>query len=149
MDKKMSYHATDFLADLFGPTPSTAALVPEPDRQPDPVTAPAVDPADLGPSGFDPADWTRQPDATGRWGWEAHNRPEWQRWWAHSEDVIEPGEPCPHCGSLEKWWDLDGGEHCQRCEGDKLARGRRFAEKAARLRGAASSGKREIQRNRS
>jgi hypothetical protein len=26
--------------------------------------------ADLRPSAFDPADWIRQPDATGRWGWQ-------------------------------------------------------------------------------
>lgn len=32
MDKKMSYQASDFLTDLFGPTPSPAVAAPEPDQ---------------------------------------------------------------------------------------------------------------------
>jgi hypothetical protein len=90
----MSFQASDFLAGLFGPAgPSTAAAVSDPE----PMAAPVIDPADLGPSlvpvtlpapipsgsdpqaadlgpsGFDPAGWT--------WGsptrpaGEAGNRP--------------------------------------------------------------------------
>jgi len=49
-------------------------------------------------------------------------------------DTIEPGEPCPRCGSLEKWWDFWGGEHCQQCEADQLERARGLVERAAELR---------------
>ena len=49
-------------------------------------------------------------------------------------DAIEPGEPCPRCGSLEKWWDLHGGEHCQHCEAEKLKQALSLADRAAELR---------------
>jgi len=47
---------------------------------------------------------------------------------------IEPAEPCPTCGGLEKWWDLLGGEHCMACERLTLARAHRWAARAAAIR---------------
>ena len=58
------------------------------------------------------------------------------------DEATEPGPACPVCGSLEKWWDILGGEHCQVCEREKLDRALRWAEKAARLREQAQPRKR-------
>ena len=52
--------------------------------------------------------------------------------WDDIQVVIDAGEPCPKCGSLEKWWDLRGGEHCQQCQ--PLHRAHALADLAARLR---------------
>ena len=82
--------------------------------------------------------WVRRQDHTGRWGWEAPGLPEWQRWWAGCDfdDLPEPGDSCPRCGSLEFWWDLWNNAHCCQCEADKLNRSRSLAARAARLRAA-------------
>ncbi|MCP4535592.1 MAG: hypothetical protein GY832_00425 [Chloroflexi bacterium] len=45
-------------------------------------------------------------------------------------DAVDPGEPCPRCGSLDKWWDLWGGEHCNRCEWTKVERSQRLVSRA-------------------
>ena len=45
-------------------------------------------------------------------------------------DAVDAGEPCPRCGSLDKWWDLWGGEHCVRCEWTKVDRSQRLASRA-------------------
>ncbi len=47
-------------------------------------------------------------------------------------EVVETGEPCPKCGSLEKWWDPWGKEHCQQC--DPLRHAIALADLAARIR---------------
>ena len=62
---------------------------------------------------------SRQVEPTGSDGWPA--------------DAIDAGEPCPACGSLEKWFDLRGNEHCQRCEADGLEKALRLADRAAEL----------------
>ena len=49
-------------------------------------------------------------------------------------NAMEPGDPCPTCAGLAKWWDIQGGEHCQRCEAGRLERGWRLAARASRLR---------------
>ena len=49
-------------------------------------------------------------------------------------DSIDPGEPCPVCGSLLKWWDGWGTEHCQNCERETLTRAHALAEWAAAIR---------------
>ena len=74
------------------------------------------------------AGWVRRQDAAGRWGWEASDLPEEARWWAVADfdELPEPGQPCPRCGSLEKWTDLLGGEHCGQCKARKLARAERL-----------------------
>ncbi len=46
--------------------------------------------------------------------------------------VEEAGEPCPKCGSLEKWWDPNGKEHCQQC--CPIRRALALADLAARIR---------------
>ena len=46
--------------------------------------------------------------------------------------VEEVGEPCPKCGSLEKWWDFDNKVHCQQCE--PIRRALALADLAARIR---------------
>jgi hypothetical protein len=45
-----------------------------------------------------------------------------------------PGDPCLRCGSLEKWWDILGGEHCQQCQRATLDKALQLADLAARLR---------------
>jgi hypothetical protein len=50
------------------------------------------------------------------------------------DEATEPGQACPRCGSLEKWWDILGGEHCQQCEHATLERALRLADRAAWLR---------------
>jgi hypothetical protein len=47
-------------------------------------------------------------------------------------DVVETGEPCPKCGSLEKWWDFNNKVHCQQCE--PIRRAIALADLAARIR---------------
>jgi len=136
----MGFDVTDFLGGLYGTAETLRrAATTDPSGDPGPEATAA------GPPGFDFSAWVRRPDAAGQWGWEAPDLTERQRWWAHPENVIDPGEPCPDCGSLERWWDALGGEHCQRCEGGQLARAQRFMEKAARARGAVGTGEREIQ----
>ena len=46
--------------------------------------------------------------------------------------VEEIGDPCPKCGSLEKWWDFNNKAHCQQCK--PLRRAFALADLAARLR---------------
>ena len=54
---------------------------------------------------------------------------------ADDPDVI-PADvpPCPTCGTLELWWDIRGGVHCQHCDSAPFQRGLRLAKRAARLR---------------
>ncbi len=160
MDKKMSYQATNFLADLFGPTPSTAALAPEPGRQPEPVAAPVFDPADratpdeppssggepqaadIGPSGFDPANWIRQPDVTGRWGWQ---RADFDVADCPDFETLPDVLLCPRCGSLEAWQSIasdrcgidPGRWRCLHC--DPPTKSRAVAAQAAKLRRLATA----------
>jgi hypothetical protein len=82
--------------------------------EPDPLGTPTpIDPADLEPC---------------------------QRWWEHGdfEDLPEPADPCPTCGSLAWWEDLAGGRHCLTCERDRFQRAERLATKAADLRARAT-----------
>ncbi len=83
------------------------------------------------------ADWVFRPDAHGRLGWETPDLDEADRWWARADfdDLPEPGEPCPKCGSLEAWWDLLGGQHCQHCDGERLRRSFDLAERAEAVQG--------------
>jgi hypothetical protein len=93
-----------------------------------------VDAPEPAPDPF--AGWVLRPDAAGRMGWEAPDLSEVDRWWVECawEDLPTFPEPCPVCGSLELWWDLLGGVHCQRCERPVLERSLRLAEKAAGIR---------------
>ena len=52
---------------------------------------------------------------------------------ADFDELPEPGDPCPACGSLEKRWGLLGGEHCQRCDARKLDRSLKLDGRFARL----------------
>lgn len=45
-----------------------------------------------------------------------------------------PAPDCPRCGSLELWWDLWGGVHCQHCDAAAFERSRRWAERAVAIR---------------
>ncbi len=126
---------------IFGEPLATAQVI---DR-PKPATVPT---ADLGPSGepqapdpkplgFNPTDWIRQPDATGRWGWERVDldSADWPNF-----DVMPNPAPCPRCGSLELWEsmaaDIGGIEparwRCLKC--DPPTKARRLADLAATLR---------------
>ena len=55
-------------------------------------------------------------------------------------DSVDLGEPCPVCGSLAKWWDSWGTEHCQRCERATLDRAHALAEWAASVRAGRGRG---------
>jgi hypothetical protein len=83
----MDYQATNFLGDLYAdrPVPSTPEATPTATDSP---VIPEPEPSQAGPT-----------VGTG------------QTW----ADAIDPGRPCPRCDSLEKWWDLLGGEHCMIC----------------------------------
>jgi len=54
---------------------------------------------------------------------EVAGGPEVDLWTA---DTIDGPEPCPTCGSLEKWWDVLGRQRCSVCEAATLARGLRI-----------------------
>lgn len=45
-------------------------------------------------------------------------------------DAVDAGDPCPRCGSLDKWWDLWDGEHCCRCEPTNVYRSQQLAARA-------------------
>jgi len=49
-------------------------------------------------------------------------------------ELVEADWACPQCGRLAWWESADGGRHCLDCEAEPLDRGKRLAEKAARLR---------------
>lgn len=143
----MTFETIDFLAALYGdrrpatdPMPGdTAADQAEPPG-PDPAEALGGDggAADPGgePSGFDFSGWVLRPDGKGRLGWEAPDLPEASRWWAVADfdELPEPGDPCPRCGSFETWSDLLGGEHCGQCEPGKLDRSPKLMHPCTRLR---------------
>ena len=50
------------------------------------------------------------------------------------DSAIEPAPACPRCGSLELWWDVWGGQHCQHCQAEGHRWSQQLAERAARLR---------------
>ena len=90
---------------------------------------------DLQP-GPDFSGWAPRLDAHGLLGLEAPNLPDSDRWWsvAGFDDLPEPGDGCPECGSFETWSDLAGGRRCGVCDRDKLTRALWLADRAARLR---------------
>jgi TubC N-terminal docking domain len=53
-------------------------------------------------------------------------------WIEPDDDVCVPH--CPTCGSSELWETLAGTWRCQHCDAAALARSRKLAERAARLR---------------
>ena len=80
--------------------------------------------------------WVQRSDWRDRMGWEAQGLPDEVAWWRRCdfEDLPEPGNPCPKCGSLEYWTDLLGGRHCQHCDGDLLRRGLELVQLAGKIR---------------
>jgi hypothetical protein len=104
----MDYDVGDLLESLFGGTvPTTAAVVVQYSALPEVADVPTmiVDPEET--------DLGEVPDF---------------------DSLPEPGKPCPVCGSLETWWDMRGGEHCQHCERPTLDKAIDWADRAARLR---------------
>lgn len=49
-------------------------------------------------------------------------------------EAIDPPAPCPRCGSLELWQDLEGGWHCLHCEAAGHRRSQQLMQRATRLR---------------
>jgi hypothetical protein len=49
-------------------------------------------------------------------------------------EAVEPGEPCPKCGGLLWWEDLEDGRHCLSCERAGWERSEEVAARARRLR---------------
>ena len=153
----MSFDASDFLAGLYGDRLATSTASPvdpvegarETADRPGPpypgftilrIPDPTItSDASLLPPAIDAPSspfhgWVCRPDHRDQPGWEPPALDESERWWAHPENIIEPGAACPQCGSLEKWWDPTGGEHCQRCEPDRLRRALDLASRSAALR---------------
>jgi hypothetical protein len=93
-----------------GTTPTRAAMVVQPEVLPEPIPRPKA--AELPTLAADT---------------EAVEVPDF-------DSLPLPGDPCPRCGSLEKWWDILGGEHCQQCERATLDKALQWVELAARLR---------------
>jgi len=87
------FDAAGFLAGVFGDPAG-------PGERPDlaAATRPAVvAPTDAGdgdalPDWFDPSEWERRADASGRMGWERIDTPEWMAWWRRCEftDLPQP-----------------------------------------------------------
>jgi len=97
---------------------------------------PAADaPGTLEP-GPDFSGWELRPDFGDRLGLEPADAAEPARWWAHGgfDDLPEPGDGCPQCGSLEAWLDLTGGRRCGECDGSKLGCALQLAHRAGGLR---------------
>jgi hypothetical protein len=123
--KTMDFDVGNLLGNLFGETAGV------PDSPPVPEAADAsADPLAALPF----ADWVLRPDAGGCMGWESPDLSDDERWWAVPDATRSLGSPCPKCGSLMKWWDILGGEHCQKCDRATLERAVRLADRAARLR---------------
>jgi hypothetical protein len=59
------------------------------------------------------------------WGTSLVDCPTW-------ENTEEPGQPCPACGSLETWWNINGKSHCQQCK--PIRRALVLVGKVARIR---------------
>ena len=106
------FDAVHFLEGLFSESSATAFK---------PVQGDTTHGGDPTPAGDQFAGWVRRQDATGRWGWEAPDLPEWQRWWARCqfEDLPEPsGPPEPadqrrkrcHWPARCQWWRSVHGE---------------------------------------
>ena len=127
--------ALHLAADRRHPTNQRGALQPQ--RQPSGEAPPAEADGDPLP-GLDFSAWVLRPDALGRLGLEAPDLPEADRWWSAAgfDDLPDPGDPCPACGSLETWSDLGGGRRCGGCDRDKLAQALQLADRADRLRRA-------------
>ena len=105
----MDFDVCDMLENLFGGAVPAAqpVVLPEPIPQPEvtELPTPAVDPL--------AAEWEKVPDF---------------------DSLPLPGRPCPRCGSLETWWDILGGEHCQQCERATLEKSFQLTDRAAMLR---------------
>jgi len=118
----MNFDVGDLLGNLFGgavvPTLTPEPAGPSADA-PTTDTAPAAE-AGLDALGLDLAERAWAADA-------------WQPW----EDClpVESIQPCPTCGSLDLWWDLLGGVHCQHCDGEVFRRSLELLDLAERIRG--------------
>jgi hypothetical protein len=114
--EEMGFDATDFLAGPFDG--DLAAVLGPRGHEPGPEAAepPRVPKAPAITS------WDPRPDPLGADGWPA--------------DSVPPGEPCPKCGGLLWWEDLEGGRHRLDCEGAKFQRAEELAGLARGLRAA-------------
>jgi hypothetical protein len=72
---------------------------------------------DIGPAG----DAQEQPETAALEWLESHanGRRTWTRADVAGLQVIDWPEPCEVCGAFDRWQDLRGGWHCQRCEPNK------------------------------
>jgi hypothetical protein len=106
-EKTMGFDVGDLFGNLFGGTvPTMIVATAQPEGVPEIVELPTPT---ADPEGADMVD---MPDF---------------------DCLPPPGDQCPVCGSLEMWWDILGGEHCQRCERAALERSIQWADRAARL----------------
>lgn len=104
----MSYDAAELFGGLFG----GKADVPRATSQAEPIPLPVVMVCE-----------TPDPPESDK------------RWEVPDFDGLPMPDPCPKCGSLELWWDLLGGVHCQHCGGDVFRRGLELLDRAERIRG--------------
>ncbi len=106
-----------------------AVLQPQ-DVQAVSIDLPAEPPSEVHPldAWLDQQDWSRWRYTNGRLtSPNAKPADEWDK-------LPNPGGPCPVCGSLDVMWGLWGERICQRCNGEKLERSLKLAERAERLR---------------
>ena len=101
----MSYQATDFLAGLYADRPTASTPEAASGTTDSPATMEPV-PSQAGPTA----------DLSGP-GWD---------------DCIDPGDPCPRCGSLAVWQPIVGEPRCLGC--DPPTAGIRALEAAQRIR---------------
>ena len=82
------------------------------------------------PQSIDPAGWVECAD--GRRGIIRADKTD------HLNDIetidLNDVTPCSRCGLLEAWWGILGGQHCMVCDAAALARSRRLAARAERIR---------------
>jgi len=107
----MDFDVGDLFGNLFGGAPTTMHVQPE--VVPEPIPGPEA--VDLPTLAVD-TEWA-----------ELERLPDF-------DSLPLPGDPCPVCGSLETWWDMLGGEHCQQCERATLDKAMQWADRATRLR---------------
>ena len=123
---------------LFGEQLQAAPTTAAPAPGPEPTTSGAGAPEDLGETSgavhpidawLAAQDWSQWRYERGRYiGPESDGAGDWDR--------LPSPRPCAICGFLGRWFDLLGGEHCQRCEAEALRRALALADRAERLRRA-------------
>jgi hypothetical protein len=80
-----------------------------------------------------PQDLQPQDDHSDAAGWQEYIDPDGRRCLVRSDladyEIIDLPTPCTVCGGIVAWWDLAGGQHCERCH--PRTTGERLRQRAA------------------